>query len=117
MAFCLIMKRLNVTSCAREVVDRSTDSLEVLRSASLDDRSKEKALRSHAVRLFVLCGVITGGGLIALLTPIAGLWALERAGVGSVQGALSVLARGDFLIGTAVLALLVYLAGRRVDLA
>lgn len=113
MAFAFALERMSLPERAREVGDRARESLRVLRHPELDDRSKEKALRRQALRLFGLVGVLVGGSLLALGLPLLGVWLLERAGVASFEGVLSVLERADFLVGAIVVGTGAYLAARR----
>lgn len=112
VAFALALERMEIPDRAREVGDRARESLRVIRHPELDDRSKERALRRQAIRLFGLVGVLVGGSLLALGLPLLGVCLLEMAGVASFEGVLSVLGRPDFLVGATLLGTGAYLAAQ-----
>lgn len=114
VGFATTIDLLNLPAHAREVGQRNTDCLNVLRDASLTDDAKERALQRHARRLFVLLGILVGGSFLALFLPLLAVWLLDEVGVGSFHTVLSVLQRFDFLAGTMVVGLLGYLLVRYV---
>lgn len=112
VAFALAVGWLDLPARAREVGVRSREGLDALRDPALDDRAKEEALQSVAVRLLGLLGLLVGGGLVALGVPLLGVWLLELGGVASLEAVLSVLERPEFLAAATGAGLLVYLALR-----
>lgn len=114
VSFAAILARMGMTARFRETVVRAKRCLEVLRDPTLDDDTKETTLRRESVRLFGLSGVFAGGAVLALAVPLLGVWLLDRAGVASFDGVLSVLGRADFLIAVALGGLVLGLAMRRV---
>lgn len=114
VGFAGTIEYLNLPNHARAVGQRSMDCLAVLRNDSLVDREKEEALQRHARRLFALLGILAGGSGLALGGPLAGVWGLERVGVGSFWGVLHLLQRLDFLAATIGVGLVGYLLFRRL---
>lgn len=108
VTFGLIVVGLGLPARAREVGRRSMDGIDVLRDPSLDDGTKEKALQRHAVELFKLLVILTGGSALAIAVPLGGVWLLERLGLASLHGVLVVLGRIDFLVATTVVGLLAF---------
>lgn len=113
VTFAVTIQRLGLANRARRVLTRAAECADVLRDPCLDDRAKERILQGHAVRLFGLFAGLALGGGVALLLPLAGVWALDLVGVASFVDVLSVLERVDFLAATAVVGLLTYLLVRR----
>ncbi|PQJ35623.1 hypothetical protein BSZ35_14375 [Salinibacter sp. 10B] len=99
---------------ARNVTQRGSDSLAVLRDDSLSDLEKEEALQRQARRLFGLLGILAGGSILALGAPLGIVWLLGRVGIGSFERTLSVLQRLDFLGGTILVGALAYLFIQRL---
>lgn len=106
--FAVILEGIGLPERAREVVRRARTSLDLLRDPSLDDAAKERGLQKHALRLFLLLAILTGGSALAILVPLGGVWLLDGIGVASLDGVLSVLERLDFLAGATVLGGAVY---------
>lgn len=117
VVFAVLLGRLRLVGRARSAAQHTGDCLRVLRDRSLDDRAKERALQSHAVRLFGLFALLVGGGAVALAAPLLGVWMLDRAGVASFGGVLATLERADFLAATALVGLAAWLVIRRVGRA
>lgn len=99
VAFAVTIERLHLPKKAREVGSRATASLELLRDASLTDDHKERALQQEAAQLFRLFAILSGGGLLAIILPLAAVWGLDLLGLASLGEVLSVLERIDFLVG------------------
>lgn len=113
VGFAFLVERLDLAAHAREVFNRSSDCLRVLRSPTLDDETKQKKLQDHSLRLFSLLGILTGGSLLALLLPVGGVWLLDGAGVASLRDVLSTLGHPVFLTGTTLVGLIGYAVLRR----
>ena len=113
VVFALVLELLDLPKRARETGRRARESLDVLRDPSLDDREKESALQDQSLRLFGLLGILLGGSLLALGLPLLGVWLLELGGVSSLSAVLDVLESPSFLLGTAVVGLVGYLAYRK----
>jgi len=96
-AFALATEMFGLPRRAREVARRGRECVEVLRSRSMDDRAKERALQAEALHLFRLVVVLVLGGAVAMAVPIGAVWVLDGAGVGSLDGVLAILRRLDFL--------------------
>lgn len=105
LGFAWLLHGLGLPERAAEVTRRSREGLSILGDPSLDDDEKERGLRRLARRLFALLGILVGGSALALAVPLAAVWALERAGVASLEAVLGVLERPDFLAATAVVGL------------
>lgn len=113
LGFALVVAALGLPGRAREAGERARESLSVLRDPALDDRAKERELRAQSVALFRLLGLLTGGSLLAIGLPLLGVRGLEAVGVSSLEAVLVVLARVDFLAGTAIVGTAGYLLFRR----
>lgn len=114
VGFAVTIERLHLPTRAREVGRHSMASLDVLQDESLSDADKEAALQNRSRQLFRLLGILTGGSALALGLPLGIVWLLGQVGVGSFHGALAVLQRIDFLVGTTVVGLLAYFLVQRL---
>ena len=114
VGFAVTIDLLGLVNQAMEVGKRSKESIEVLRDSSMSDREKEEAMQDQSRKLFVLFGILLGGGGLALALPLAIVWLLGRAGIGTFHGTLATLSRVDFLIGIIVVGIPIYLLTRRV---
>lgn len=112
IAFAVTIERLDLPKKAREVGSRATASLELLRDPSLTDDHKERALQREAVQLLRLFAILAGGGLLAIILPLAAVWGLDLLGLTSLGAVLSVLERIDFLVGVSLVAGFYFLVRR-----
>lgn len=110
--FALVLERLDLPDRAAEVGRRSRSCLEVLRDPALTDERKEAALQSHALRLFVLLGILSGGSALALAVPLGTVWGLHQMGWASFPAVWSTLQRLDFLAVVTVAGGVVWLVAR-----
>lgn len=110
--FALVLERLDLPSRAVEVGRRSRSCLEVLRDPALTDERKEAALQGHALRLFVLLGILVGGSALALAAPLGVVWCLHQMGWASFPAVWSTLQRLDFLAVVTVAGGVVWLVAR-----
>lgn len=108
VGFAATLELLNLPARARDVGRRSQTCLGVLKDDALTDREKEDALQAQTKALFKLLFILGGGSLLALGVPLGGVWLLDRFGIGAFPSVLSILQRLDFLAGTVVAGLVVY---------
>lgn len=108
VGFAATLELLNLPARARDVGRRSQTCLGVLQDDALTDREKEDALQAQTKALFKLLFILGGGSLLALGVPLGGVWLLDRFGIGAFPSVLSILQRLDFLAGTVVAGLVVY---------
>jgi hypothetical protein len=114
VAFAWIVHRTGLPAQASDSIQRARASQAVVRDRSLSDAEKERMLRGEAPRLLALFARIATGTILALLVPLAALWALDRVGLASRDEVLAILARVDFLLAVTGLGILAYwLRGRR----
>ena len=90
------------------IIDGTSDFF----APSMFGGDKERALRREAVRLFGLFGVLLGGGIVALVLPLGGIWILDRFGLASLSQVLSVLERLDFLLAVTAAGIAGYFLAR-----
>jgi hypothetical protein len=102
-AFLTVVKLVGLPGQAKEAAEGARTSLSVLSDGALSDDLKERRLRELSVRLFGLFGRIVAGTCLALAVPLAALWILDAAGLGSVSATLHVLTRVDFLALTSLI--------------
>ena len=114
VVFAVVIERFALAERSHEVVARARGCLEILRDPSLDDDAKAAGLQRHALRLFRIFGIFLAAGLLAGLLPLAGVWAMDRAGLASLSGVLAILERPDFLAGAVVVGTLIFLLSRRL---
>ncbi len=98
VGFALIVRRTRLVGHSREAAERARASLSVLTDSTLSDEEKERRLRAGSVRLFGLMARILFGAGLALLVPLAGVWALARLGLASFPEVIAVLSRVDFVV-------------------
>lgn len=97
VGFAATIEILDLPDRAREVGRRGRACLEAVRDPALDDAAKEERLQRHALRLFGLFGLLTGGSLLAIGLPLGAVWGLDFVGWASFSDVLGVLERLDFL--------------------
>lgn len=95
--FAVVLEWLDLPRRAAEVGRRSRSCLQTLRDPALSDERKEEVLQSHALRLFVLLAVLSGGSVLALAMPLCVVWGLHQLGWASLPAVWSTLQRLDFL--------------------
>ena len=98
--FVFLLKALKLVPHALEVTSVSKAAMGVVQDPKLDDDAKGERMQAHAKRLFVLFFLLTLGAAAALLLPVGVIWLLDRAGLFSYDGVLSVLLSWEFLLGT-----------------
>jgi hypothetical protein len=99
-----LLKVLGVIDRAQGAVETSRESFAVLASATASDDEKERAARASAGRLFSAFLAIAARSIAALAAPTLVLWALDRMGVMSLEGALRATVSWPFLLGLVVVA-------------
>lgn len=111
VGFALIVRQTRLIRHSRDAVERARASLSVLTDSTLGDEEKERRLRTGSMQLFGLLARILSGAMLALLLPLAGVWALGQLGWASFDEVIAVLSRVDFL----VLVSLIGCAGLLID--
>ena len=114
LVFAVAIERLGLAERSREVVTRAQACVRIVRDDSLDEDAKAAGLQQQSIRLFGLFGIFAGGGLMAILLPLGGVWILDRAGIASLAEVLSILERLDFLVAAMLLGTLTYFLARRI---
>lgn len=97
-AVLVLIQRLGLVRHARHVLAVAETSLATLGDPTQNDDAKESALRSHALRLFKLCGLLLVGGLAALVFPLAALRGADRLGVVTETQVMDVAQSWPFLL-------------------
>ena len=77
VGFVALIRIFGLVRKCGEVLDLARASLAVMRNPSLDDAHKERALQSHATRLFSLFVLLTAGVGLALALPAGMIWILD----------------------------------------
>ena len=113
VGFAVTIDLLGLVDQALKVGQRSRKSFEILRDSSMSDREKEKAMQKQSRKLFKLFGILLGGSGLALVLPLAIVWLLGQAGIGTFPGTLATLTRVDFLLVVTFVGILIYLIVRR----
>ena len=113
VGFAVTIDLLGLVDQAIKVGKRSRESFQVLRDSAMSDREKEEAMQDQSRKLFMLFGILLGGSGLALALPLAIVWLLGQAGIGTFTSTLATLSRVDFLIGVTVVGIPIYLIVRR----
>jgi hypothetical protein len=115
VAFMALISRLGVPGRASAVVERSRRALADVRSNSLTELDKERAVQAHARSLFASFLVITALSAIALLLPVGVVWLLAAAGLLDFDAVLAATLSWPILLAaTAIgIAMIVLLRRRR----
>ena len=101
--FVVLLDVLRLVEQARAAIAVSRKSMETMRSAELDDDTKERELQKGALGLFRLMLTMLISFAIALVAPMGVVWLLDRAGLMSFDGVSAMLIRWDFMLGATVL--------------
>jgi hypothetical protein len=102
VGFVVLVKAFGLLAKCSEVLDLARTSLAVLRNPALDDDSKESALQSNAVKLFLLFLLLTAGAALALVLPTGLIWVLDRLHVVSLRAVLELTLSWQFLLASTV---------------
>ena len=113
IAFLMILSTLRVVPRAGEVLLRSRAAVAELRSTTLTDEEKERAMRVHSGRLLGLFLVLSGSVLVAVAVPAGVVALLDLAGVLSLDQVLDRLASWQLLVAGTVLGVAVVALPRR----
>ena len=108
--FAVLLEVLGVVDRAREVVATSQTAMSALRNPDLSDDEKERTMQQSSVTMFKLLFFLVVGTAAAILIPLAVVWVAEQAGLVTVGAVLDLFLRWDFLIGSSLLGIAVYLA-------
>jgi hypothetical protein len=112
VGFIVILKVSRLVEKSTQVIDISRQAIAILRDAERSDDDKEVAMQSHAKHLAGLFFLITLGGIAAVFAPVTVIWGLDRLGLVSLDGVLSVALSWPFLIATTVLIVIVLFVKR-----
>lgn len=108
IGFAVIVQVLGLVRHASSAMTLSNDAMKVLSNASLSDEEKERAMQTKAVKLFRLFFVLTFGGIVALLAPVAVVWGLDRLGLVSLDGVMHAALSWPFIVGVTVIAVALF---------
>ena len=108
ISFALLIQGFRLGPRAKQVGDYTHDALRILTDRQLDDRTKERLLRSHAGRLFLAGATILLGGCAAVAIPLGVVWLMDRYGLASLSSVAAVLERLDFLVAISLLGGMAY---------
>ena len=100
VGFVALVRIFGLVRKCGEVLDLARASLAVMRNPALDDAHKERALQSHATRLFSLFLLLTAGAGLALALPAGMIWILDALEVVSLRAVLDVTLSWQFLLGS-----------------
>jgi hypothetical protein len=100
VGFVLLVRAFGLIAKCGDVLDLVQSSLGVLREPSLDDDARERALQSHAKRLFALFFLLTAGAALALALPAALIWVLDALGLVSFDAVVDMTLSWQFLLAT-----------------
>lgn len=107
VAFLVLLQVLAVPERAAGIVRRSRDALRIVRDASLGDDHKEAAMQAHAKALFVQFLIVTAASAIALVVPLALVFALDAAGIVGFDDVMTHTVSWPMLAGATLLGVLV----------
>ena len=97
--FLLVVRAVGLFRKPAAVYGISRQAMQDLRHPELDDDAKERLMRRHALALGWLFLQLTAGGAVALASPLAVLWGLDRIGLLSLDATMTALVSWEFLIG------------------
>lgn len=108
IGFVVIMQVLGLVRYAGSALTLSNDAMKVMADAALSDDQKERIMRAHTIKLFRLFIILTMGGLVALLAPLAVIWLLGRLNVLSFEGVTHAALSWPFLVGASLVAVALF---------
>jgi len=114
VGFVALVRIFGLVRKCNEVLDLARASLAVMRNPSLDDSHKERALQSHATRLFSLFLLLTAGAGLALALPAGMIWILDALEVVSLRAVLEVTLSWQFLLGSTLVGVAAWRMTRRL---
>lgn len=118
VGFAVLVRVFGLVEKTRQVGRVSRQSLEAIRSRSLDDGAKEAALQRDARKLFGLFFVLAFGGAAAALIPIGMVWLGDAIGLISLDEVLDITLSPVFLLIVSfvlVAALLLFFYAKRAS--
>ncbi len=98
----VLLKVFGVIGRARATLDISREAFRVLSDSELSDDEKERTAQSSSGKLFVQLVLITAGAAAALAAPTLGVWALDAAGLVSLDGVVRVASSWPFIVAVVV---------------
>jgi hypothetical protein len=101
--FMVLLQVLRLVDRAREAIEVSRISMEIMRDASLGDEEKEVGIQRNALRLFRLLFILAFGFALALMAPVGIIWLLDLSGLLSLSAVLALMVRWDFILVTSVI--------------
>ncbi|MEE2733268.1 MAG: hypothetical protein VYA55_20785 [Pseudomonadota bacterium] len=96
--FIYLLTLFRVVTVSREVMALSRQVLATLNSRELSDLEKEKAMQAFSLRLFKSFLLIIVGSGLALLIPVAVIWALDHLQWVSLQAVVTTSLSWPFLL-------------------
>lgn len=113
IGFAILAHWVGLVSKSREVFEVSRTAAKILGDRSMGGEDKEKLLQNHSLRLFALLGTLLAGSAMSLLVPFGILWLIDLAGYPLLDQTVSMLQRGEFLVGATVAGFAVFYVLRR----
>jgi len=113
VGFVTLVRIFGLVGKCGEVFDVARASLAVMRNPPLEDAHKERALQSHAARLFSLFLLLTAGVGLALALPAGMIWILDALEVVSLRAVLDVTLSWQFLLGSTLVGVAAWRLTRR----
>ncbi|MEZ6035934.1 MAG: hypothetical protein R3F29_00545 [Planctomycetota bacterium] len=108
-----LLRVLRVPTRAGEVLARTRRAVADIRSTTMSDLDKERAMRGHAGALLVQFVVITALSAVAVALPIGALWLLAQTGALDFDAVMEATVSWQVLLLGTVLGLAVLLVGRK----
>lgn len=106
--FALLLNVVGVIPKSRDVVSISRRALQTIGNKALSDADKERLMQEATLQMLRLLVALLAGTAVALLLPLAIIWALQPLGLFTISGVLEAFTRWDFIVGGSILGIATY---------
>jgi len=113
VAFMALLMVFGVPRHANQVFARSRQALADMRSDTLGEEEKERAVQGHAIALFGAFALVTLLSALALAVPIGALWLLSLGDLVAFEPVLDATMSWPVLLAATVLGVLLFGMRRR----
>ena len=112
--FLLVFWLAGVVSTARNALATTRGAMQAMRDPTLDERARERAVQTAAIRLVVASGSLILRSLLALVAAFVPILAADWAGIVPQAAVLAFMERWDVILIATVVVTFGYVVGVRL---